>query len=1350
MRRVLLGSVVVSLLAGLLVAQTARADAASVDPSGVAASVQGLNVAVSWTDGDSVDVTGYVVSTVPQSPAITVPAGATSAVLTGLRPGVSYTVRVAAQTAAGTGTAVAAPAAVRTQAPGGSYVALNPARLLDTRSGFGAPAGTTQLVSLAVTGRGGVPASGVSAVALNVTVTGPRSGGYVTAYPAGVTRPLASNLNFPAGATQANLVVVQVGAGGKVELYSSAVTQLVADVSGYYTTTAAASPSTGLFHALPPSRLLDTRNGTGGAAAPVGSGKSIGLQVTGVGGVPATGVSAVVLNATVTGPTAGGYVTVYPAGTARPTTSTLNFSPGQTIANRVVVRVGQGGMVTLFNFAGNTHLVADVTGWYTDGTDASAGGSYYVALPLYRLVDTRIGTGAPAAAVGPGGVLPVQVAGQNGLPAANTSMPATAAALTVTVAGNTGGMYATVYPSLSARPLASDVNAPQDRVIANLTLGALGVDGAVDVYNSGGDSEFVVDLSGYFIGDVHIPSSTVTPAAGAVVGVTQGTDGPSSVTIAAGSPAPQIGQIIAAGSSGAAPGGVLGQVTSVTTDSGGASVATLQPATLQQALGDADIALDVPLGAADVATTQASAQAAPRVTGHSGVIGVPQLRERATAADSGSPINASGTSACSADHGSTVSVTASFNPALIFEAHIGHRGFTPTLTAKAGIDITEQLGASVAYGGSVGCQWSAQLAKYTFKPVEFMVGDVPVVIVPVFTLTMHGDAHGNAQVSASISQNVHAQAGIAYQDDAVSPYQRLTNTVMHTGPVLTAADADASVTVTGDLEGKLYGIAGPEAALIATLRAHASPADSPWWRLSFDLQANAALHIKILIFHLDMSLTFDLASLTLAQASGSATSSPPVIVTTHLPDALVGQAYSAQLTTADHRTGSWSVASGSLPAGLHLSGFTISGTPTAAGTAHFTLRFNDTTGHSVQAAATLTVNQGSSPGTGAISGRVTDTRGDLLGGVNVTLYQCSPYCVSGPINGTATAADGTYSFTDIANGSGYVVCFDGSNATGGISDATGYVFTCYGYSPTSNQAIRLTVTGGLTTSGVGASLVSGGAVSGHITDTSGHALANNAYGGALSWYGGGLLPDPEMTPSAFTDAAGNYLIKGIAQGYYGICFEGYASPISPSFTGYGSNCYGNLQISIAMNNAIPVTAGETDPGINISLGKGAAVSGKVTDTSGNPLSNVTVYVSGELPIDPDAGYASGSTIGYTGSDGTYTIGNLTPGTQYDVCFDGTVASGAASAPYGYAFQCYNGVPGYDGATLVPLTVGQFRTGINGRLTAKTSATPNSAANPTGQVRSLGIEALRQNGHTALSELTVPGSGNRRSRTAPGS
>ncbi len=134
---------------------------------------------------------------------------------------------------------------------------------------------------------------------------------------------------------------------------------------------AAASPGTssGGLVSLSPSRLLDTRTGTGAAKAPVPANGTVHLQVTGRGGVPASGVSAVVLNVTATAATRSGYVTVYADGTTRPTASNLNYLAGQTVANLVIAPVGANGKIALTaTSSGATALVADVSGYYLADT----------------------------------------------------------------------------------------------------------------------------------------------------------------------------------------------------------------------------------------------------------------------------------------------------------------------------------------------------------------------------------------------------------------------------------------------------------------------------------------------------------------------------------------------------------------------------------------------------------------------------------------------------------------------------------------------------------------------------------------------------------------------------------------------------------------------------------------------------------------------------------------------------------------------------------------------------------------------------------------------------------------------
>ena len=127
----------------------------------------------------------------------------------------------------------------------------------------GAPASASALgaggtLELVVGGSAGVSVDAVAGV-LNVTVVNPAAAGFVTVYPCGVARPLASNVNFVAGQTVPNLVVSKLGAGGRVCLYAQQATDLVVDLAGYFPAGSAYVPITN------PTRLLDTRTGASAA-----------------------------------------------------------------------------------------------------------------------------------------------------------------------------------------------------------------------------------------------------------------------------------------------------------------------------------------------------------------------------------------------------------------------------------------------------------------------------------------------------------------------------------------------------------------------------------------------------------------------------------------------------------------------------------------------------------------------------------------------------------------------------------------------------------------------------------------------------------------------------------------------------------------------------------------------------------------------------------------------------------------------------------------------------------------------------------------------------------------------------
>ena len=163
-----------------------------------------------------------------------------------------------------------------------------------------------------------------------------------------------------AGETIPNLVVAKVGANGEIAFAAGGGSlNVVADVVGYFDA-ARATCSTRLHRA----ESSTHRTTTGGwNSTPLAAGPARTLTVRGFGGVRAD-ATAVFANTTVTEPTADGYLTVYPNGTATPSTSNLNFAAGETIPNLVAVGVGSGGSVAITNFAGTAHVVVDVVGYF--------------------------------------------------------------------------------------------------------------------------------------------------------------------------------------------------------------------------------------------------------------------------------------------------------------------------------------------------------------------------------------------------------------------------------------------------------------------------------------------------------------------------------------------------------------------------------------------------------------------------------------------------------------------------------------------------------------------------------------------------------------------------------------------------------------------------------------------------------------------------------------------------------------------------------------------------------------------------------------------------------------------------
>jgi hypothetical protein len=373
-------------------------------------------------------------------------------------------------------------------------VPMLPQRIMDTRpgqitiDGIGAGIGKInagQVYQLAVAGRGGVPTD-AKAVVINTTVVNPEGEGWVTVFPCGIATPNASNLNYTPGKVIANLVTVKVGAGGKVCFYTSARTDLIADIGGFY-------PRTTSFVSTNPARLLDTRPGQStvdGQAAGIGkrSGGSVyQLQVAGRPGVPSN-AAAVVLNVTSVQSDGGGWVTAFPCGQAVPNASNLNFTANEVIPNLVTAKIGTSGRVCLFVSA-STHLIADLAGYYPAG-------STFVPTNPARLLETRPGQSTVDGQANGIGQRPskslteVQVTGR-------ASVPSTASwvVLNITAVNASGGGWVTVYPC-GQFSNASNINYSRGQTIPNLVVAKVGASGRVCLYAETA-TDLIVDLAGY-------------------------------------------------------------------------------------------------------------------------------------------------------------------------------------------------------------------------------------------------------------------------------------------------------------------------------------------------------------------------------------------------------------------------------------------------------------------------------------------------------------------------------------------------------------------------------------------------------------------------------------------------------------------------------------------------------------------------------------------------------------------------------------------------------------------------------------------------------------------------------------
>ena len=366
-----------------------------------------------------------------------------------------------------------------------------PCRAVDTRPANGGngpiPGGTFQNFAISGAGTCGTLTS-AAAYSMNVSVVPNGPLGYLTVWPAGQPRPLASTLNSLDGRIKANAAIIPAGTNGQISVYALNTTNVVVDINGYF---APVSGSTLAFYPLPPCRVADTRKsnfpqGLGPPFLTSGQERAFPILNATTCNIPPTGVAAYSLNFSVVPHGSLFYMTVWPTGQTRPVVSTLNDIPGQIIANAAIVVAGTGGNVSVYP-TNDTDLVIDINGYFA--TAGPGGLSLYGVQPC-RVIDTRkVGAGNPFS-----GTLSPPVDVVDAGCAASSLAQAYVFNASVVPVGALG--YLTLWPDGATQPLVSTLNALDGSISSNMAI-VPSTNGKVDAFASG-ITQLILDISSYF------------------------------------------------------------------------------------------------------------------------------------------------------------------------------------------------------------------------------------------------------------------------------------------------------------------------------------------------------------------------------------------------------------------------------------------------------------------------------------------------------------------------------------------------------------------------------------------------------------------------------------------------------------------------------------------------------------------------------------------------------------------------------------------------------------------------------------------------------------------------------------
>ncbi len=351
-----------------------------------------------------------------------------------------------------------------------------------------------------------IPASAKAVVGNATVVNFLSDGGFITLYPSGAPQPNASNLNFTANHIVPNSFTVGLGGAGAFNIFTSASTNFIIDITGYY-----APPGAGglYFHPLAfPVRMLDTRpdpfTSCVSSSTPLVGGGTLTLPVVGTCNtltIPAS-AKAILGNATVVNfQSGGGFITLFPSDATLPNASNLNFTSNHIVPNSFVVGLSASGSFNIFTSA-STNFIVDIAGYFSDqAMDVNGQGLLFYPLSApARWLDTRpdpfVSCVPSSTPLGAGTTTPLQAQmvceGQT-VPAAAKSVLGNATVVNFQSAGG----FITLFPSDATLPNASNLNFTANHIVPNSFVVGLGGTGAFKIFTSAA-TNFIIDLSGYF------------------------------------------------------------------------------------------------------------------------------------------------------------------------------------------------------------------------------------------------------------------------------------------------------------------------------------------------------------------------------------------------------------------------------------------------------------------------------------------------------------------------------------------------------------------------------------------------------------------------------------------------------------------------------------------------------------------------------------------------------------------------------------------------------------------------------------------------------------------------------------